>query len=425
MAPAEPFLFTDTRSGELRRRHWSLHVEDGVDAGKGAQIEQSPALVGAAPAAALVLTDDTVSRYHLEIDAFAEGLRVRDLDSTNGTFVGNTRIRDAFLEPSDVFRVGRTTVRVQSSEEPAAPEIETDPAGIPLGGIERLGPAVAMSTMGRALFEDLRKVARSSSRVLFEGESGVGKGTAARVLHDLSARKALPFVTLHFEPGLDSDAADRLLFGSAEEGAPPGACERAANGTLFLAGVDHMPFATQRRLLRVIESGEVQRHGDPRRRRMDARLISSSQTPSAMGAGLDPKLLRRLGVVRLAIPPLRARKEDIVPIAIEILRRRGVGPSILGPRLRTALLSESWSENVDQLELSLLALPDPNRWIEQVPSEMGPEVRLRRALIEDQLRSSQGSVTRAAAALEVQVKALFRFLARERIELDEEVELAG
>jgi len=418
VASGEPFLFTDPRTGELRRRFWRLVVEDGADAGKTADIEQSPALVGAAPAAALVLTDDTVSRYHLEIDAFAEGVRVRDLDSTNGTFVGTTRIRDAFLEPTDVFRVGRTVVRVESSDEPAAPEIETDPAGIPLGGVERLGNAVAMSTAGRALFEDIRKVARSSSRVLFEGEAGVGKAAAARLLHDLSPRKAQPFITLSLPVGLDSEAADRLLFGTAEDGAPPGACERTGSGTLFIEAVDRLPFATQRRLLRVVESGEVQRHGDPRRRRMDARIISSSTSPTSMGAGLDPKLLRRLGVVRLAIPPLRARKEDIVPIAIELLRRRGVAPGVLGPRLRARLLADGWPENVDQLELGLLALPEPSRWIGAPPAPPGLEAELRRALVEDQILSTEGSVTRAALALGVEVKVLFRYLARERIDLD-------
>lgn len=420
MPLAPPLLYTDPRTGELRRRRWSLRVVDGVDLDRACTIEQTPALIGAAPAATLVLTDDTVSRYHLELDVFAEGIRLRDLDSTNGTFVGATRIRDAFVEPGEVFRLGRTTIRAEALEEPAAPEIDTDPLGLPLGAVERIGKALAVSVTMRSLFEDLRKVARSSSTVLFEGEPGVGKATLARTLHDLSARKAAPFITVTLARGAEVAEAELRCFGGPGEDGPAGAYERATGGTLFLEHIDHLPTAVQRRLLRVIESGELGRPGDARRRRVDVRLVVSTSSPAAT-AQLEPRLLRRLAVVRLVVPPLRERTEDLGPLAATILGELGAHLTLTspGPRLLATLARLPWPGNVDELQRALGALTEVPAWL-VAAAERGETTgdRLRRAALEDLLARAEGDVSALAERLGVPTPALWGWAAREDVDVD-------
>jgi transcriptional regulator with GAF, ATPase, and Fis domain len=411
-----PLLYTDPKSGELRRRSWRLVVTDGADQGQIVEINQSPALIGAAPAAALVLSDDTVSRYHLEIDVFAEGMRLRDLDSTNGTFVGNQRIRDAFLEPGELFRVGRTTIRAEIREEPAAPEIDTDPLGLPLGAVERLGDALAVSVAMRALFEDLRKVARSPSTVLLEGEPGVGKATAARLLHELSPRRARVMIQAEIPAQIDPQQADELLFGAGEEPDKPhrpGVFEQANGSTLFIEAVERLPPMSQRRLLRAIESGEVQRPGEQRRRRVDVRLIASAVD----AAQVDRKLARRLAVVRLLVPPLRDRTDDLLPLARHFLERSGVD-TVIGPRLKIRLEHDPWPGNLDELAREVVSLTDPPSWIPITARTAERSSELRRAWIADRLGAVRGNVTRAAADLGVPSRALFRFLARHNVDLE-------
>ena len=416
MPAAPPLLFTDLKSGELRRRRWSLSVVDGVDTGASATIDSTPALIGAAPAATLVLTDDTVSRYHLELDIFAEGIRLRDLDSTNGTFVGPTRIRDAFVEAGDTFRLGRTTVRAIAIEEAAAPEIDTDPLGLPLGAIERIGSALAVSIPMRGLFEDLRKVARSPSSVLLEGDAGAGKATCARILHDLSPRKAAPYIRVTVKKGVETSDVERLFFGSGEaDGSAQGAYEQAAGGTLFIEHVDHVPQSVQRRILRAIESGEVPSKSDQRKRRIDVRWIAATSSPSAR-VTLEPRLLRRLAVVRLRVPSLEERTEDLAPLARAFLASKSNGspPLMVGPRLGAALANQMWPGNVDALEAALTTLVHADAWFEA--SE--PPGALRHALIEDAIAMHAGSVTAAARMLGSTTRALFAFAARADVDVD-------
>lgn len=424
MVAAPPLLYTDPKTGELRRRRWTLTVMEGADQGATLELDQSPVLIGAAPAAALVLSDDTVSRYHLELDVFAEGIRLRDLDSTNGTFVGQARIRDAFIESGETFRLGRTVVRADSVSEPAAPEIDTDPLGIPLGGVERIGEALAVSATARSLFEDLRKVAQSPSTVLLEGEPGSGKATAAILLHKMSPRKQHTWFAVRIEDGLPEEAQDELLFG-ANGGSDPtaehlriGAFERANGGTLFLEAVDRLHPIVQRRLLRAIESGEIQRSGDLRRRRIDVRLVAATSSPDASKT-LDSRLLRRLAVVRMRVPPLRERTEDLTHLARKFLEDAGRAQEI-GPRLALRLEADPWPGNLDQLKAAMGDLVLPAAWIAPKQIEPRPPLQgdLRRAFVADLLAGESGSVTRAAKKLQVAQRALFRYLTHEAVDVD-------
>jgi transcriptional regulator with GAF, ATPase, and Fis domain len=404
MAAKEPLLlYTHPDTGELLRRRWQLEVIDGNDFGTIVDITYAPALIGAAPAAMLVITDETVSRYHAEVDAFANGIRVRDLDSTNGTFVDDVKIRDAFVEAGHEFRVGRTTVRTRATDEPAAPEIDTDPSGVAIGDVEFVKDALAVAGSTRDLLRSVRKIAPSSSSVLFEGERGSGRATLAKLLHDLSPRKSGPFVT--FNP--------RLMQESAEpEALMTSVFERARNGTLFIEEIEHLPEAVHVPLLRAIESGEIQRPGDERKVRIDVRTVASTSRALKNDPRFHAGLYRRIAVVRLKVPALRDRPEDITPLAELFFQEGAPKKRVLGARTKIALTALEWPGNGDELREAIARLDG----IESLglPDRSALQV----AFVADALAEKRGHVTQAALDLGMTPKALFRFLKTTYIDLD-------
>ena len=216
----------------------------------------------------------------------------------------------------------------------------------PATGVLRLAaladdlPVFASQTM-RALADDARKVAATDSAVLITGESGTGKEVTARYIHGLSLRSALPLVKVDCG-ALPESLIESELFGHAR-GAFTGAdadyqgkLQAAAGGTLFLDEVAELPPAAQTRLLRFLDSGEVQRVGATAVATVDARVIAATNVDleRAVAAGtLRRDLYFRLNVIRLRIPPLRSRREDIVPLAESfansLAARLGVQPRAL------------------------------------------------------------------------------------------------
>jgi len=189
-----------------------------------------------------------------------------------------------------------------------------------LGDDEMLGRAPAM----QALIAQATRVAASEGRLLITGENGTGKELLARFVHRSSARRDRPFVSLNCA-AVPSELIESELFGH-EKGAFTGAIkqkvgkfERAHRGTLFLDEVGDMPAAMQAKLLRVLQTGEVERVGGNDTIRVDARVLSATNKDlrAEIAAGrFREDLYYRLNVVELAIPPLRDRKSDI-PVLVE------------------------------------------------------------------------------------------------------------
>jgi DNA-binding NtrC family response regulator len=222
----------------------------------------------------------------------------------------------------------------------------------------------------RRLFRDIETVAPSDATVLIEGESGTGKELVAHSIHERSARRGGPFVAVNAS-ALTETLAEAELFGH-ERGAftgaiasRPGRFELAAGGTLFLDEVGTLSPAVQAKLLRTLESREVERVGGRRPIPIDFRLISATNENLAakVAAGsFREDLLFRINTVPLRIPALRERGEDIVLLADHFLRKFGERHRRPGKRLAPGVLdrfrSHPWKGNVRELEhaIELLVL---------------------------------------------------------------------
>jgi DNA-binding NtrC family response regulator len=198
----------------------------------------------------------------------------------------------------------------------------------------------------------LRRAATVDSPVLLLGETGVGKEVAARLLHSLSPRAAAPFVAVNCA-AIPAELMESEVLGH-ERGAFTGAsarhegyAERARDGTLFLDEVAELPPALQPKLLRLLEAREFHRVGGRDVIPFRARLVAATNADPA--ARLREDLLWRLDVIRVEIPPLRARPEDVLPLARRFLAERGGGRRAFDAEAEAALLRHRWPGNAREL----------------------------------------------------------------------------
>jgi two-component system, NtrC family, nitrogen regulation response regulator GlnG len=269
-----------------------------------------------------------------------------------------------------VRRAARTGIQ-PNSDAPSAPRIP-----------ELLGRASAMQQVFRAI----GRLSRSSVTVLITGESGTGKELVARALHEHSPRTGKPFIALNTS-AIPSELLESELFGH-EKGAFTGAdslrrgrFEQADGGTLFLDEIGDMSTPLQTRLLRVLAEGEFYRVGGQTPFRVDVRVIAATHQnlQDRVSRGLFREdLYHRLNVIRIELPPLRARSEDIPELLDHYLQfaalELGVESKILAADARDKLVSYAWPGNVRELvnlcrRLSVLA-PGSEIRVEDLPSEI-------------------------------------------------------
>jgi transcriptional regulator with GAF, ATPase, and Fis domain len=222
---------------------------------------------------------------------------------------------------------------------------------------------IAQSEAMRMVEAEIRAAARSDAKILVTGETGVGKEVAARLIHQLSPRSAAPMVTLNCA-GLPDSLLESELFGHMRgsfTGAyrdKPGLLEIAPNGTVFLDEVGEMSPRMQAVLLRFLETGEIQRVGaDRTHARVNVRLVTATNRDldKEVAAGrFREDLYFRLNVIRLFIPPLRERREDIGPLVGYYLaqyNRLHRTPAVeIGPEALTMLETYGWPGNVRELK---------------------------------------------------------------------------
>jgi len=216
---------------------------------------------------------------------------------------------------------------------------------------------VAASPLMRALFGDASLVAASESRVLITGESGVGKEVVANVIHEWSPRASGPFVKMNCA-AIPETLLESELFGH-EKGAFTGATaqrmgrfETATGGTIFLDEIAEMAPALQAKLLRVAQDGRFQRIGSNTEIHSDARILAATNRnlEELVKAGrFREDLFYRLNVVELNVPPLRERREDILPLAGRFIEHFTQGRARVSSSLAEYLERYSWPGNVREL----------------------------------------------------------------------------
>jgi DNA-binding NtrC family response regulator len=221
---------------------------------------------------------------------------------------------------------------------------------------------IAESPSMREVLATIEQVADSRATILVTGESGTGKEVVARLIHDLSTRASAPYVALSCA-ALPETLLESELFGyvkGAFTGADtdkPGRFETAQGGTLFLDEIGDIPAATQVKLLRVLQEREIERLGSTRPTPIDVRLVTA--TNRDLGEAVEDgsfrlDLLYRLQVVEILLPPLRDRKEDVMPLAEHFLARfsaeNGRRLTRVSDGALTALLAYAWPGNVRELE---------------------------------------------------------------------------
>jgi DNA-binding NtrC family response regulator len=330
----------------------SLRVEviDGPDRGAHAVAADSLS-VGTAKDNALAITDFTVSRYHLEAAPHPGGVLVTDLGSTNGTYVGAVRIERAIVPPGTAITLGGTKIRFDDAVKrtlAAATEVQ------------HYAGMIARTPQLVKLFGDIERVAASPTSVLIVGESGTGKERVAEALHTRSSRAAAPFVTIDCG-ALSSALLASELFGH-ERGAftgadrqHVGAFERANGGTVFLDEIGELPATDQASLLGVLERRRLRRVGGTGEIDFDARVIAATNRDlraEVNNGRFRHDLYHRLAVVVLRLPPLRERREDILPLVEHFARELGATDPlehVFGAETLSRWQRHPWPGNVREL----------------------------------------------------------------------------
>jgi DNA-binding NtrC family response regulator len=292
--------------------------------------------VGKAPENDVILEDDTVSRIHFELVRDGKGWLLRDLRSTNGTYLDGAEVQAAYVRAGAVVSAGDALLRVEPFEE----RIEIPPfAG------ERLGDLVGRSPAMRDAFALLARLGPTEVAVLVEGPAGSGKEAAARTLHALSRRKAGPFVRV--DARATTATLESELLGT---GGRPSAFERAAGGTLLLDELGELALELQPRLFRILEARELRREAAGRPIRVDARVVFATSRP--IGPEVDrgrfrSELFARCASATVSLPPLRERREDVPLLAARFAEEAGQ-PPLLDDDL-AVLAEHDWPGNVAEL----------------------------------------------------------------------------
>jgi transcriptional regulator with GAF, ATPase, and Fis domain len=335
---------------QIHIRRGQLTCVAGEDKGQSWLVDGDVVRIGSRSGNDIALADTTVSRRHAEVVRVSDGVLLRDLGSTNGTFVGPVKVREVYLSPDTRFRVGQTELVFAPADE----VIDVLPSEEPFFE-NMVGGSLAM----RELFGLLARVAPTELTCMVTGETGTGKELVSRAVHNRSKRAKKPFVV--FDCGAVSESlVESELFGH-ERGAftgavasRPGVFEMAQGGTVFLDEIGELPLELQPKLLRVLEQREVRRVGSGQTRQVDVRVVCATNRnlrDEVQEGRFREDLYYRLAVVELRLPPLRQRFEDIPLLVDHILRHcaHNSGVKDLSGEVVELFEAYHWPGNVREL----------------------------------------------------------------------------
>ncbi|NUP11929.1 MAG: sigma 54-interacting transcriptional regulator [Polyangiaceae bacterium] len=364
------------RTRVLRFRRVRVKVIEGPDRGVE-HVSEAPEIgIGTARGNDLVLTDRAVSRHHCVLASGEHGWSLRDLGTTNGTRLGGFRVETAYLEPGATIRIGTTTLCFEDMD---------DEVREPLSDAERYGRILGQSPAMRRIFAVLPKLAASESTVLLEGETGTGKGLMAEAIHQQSGRAGGPFIVLDCS-AIPPTLIEAELFGhtrgafTGAHAARPGAFEAAACGTLFLDEIGELPIDMQPKLLRALEERAIRRIGSVETVRLDVRVIAATNRDLRQEVNrgrFRSDLFYRLNVVRIRIPPLRERREDIAMLTAHFYEQFARGGAAPSAETLASFVDQDWPGNVRELRSAVeraVLMDDPDVWRELAspPPEAAP-----------------------------------------------------
>jgi DNA-binding NtrC family response regulator len=417
-------------------RRCRLEVVAGVDQGKVIEVASNNIQIGRV-GADLNLTDGKVSSLHCELKLSPEGYRLRDLGSTNGTYVKGVRVVDGFIAPGSTIQIGKSAITFQPLDEAVA---------MPLWNEARLHNLIGGSAAMRHLFELINRFAQSDATVLIQGETGTGKELIADAIHQCSPRRNEPFVVLDCS-AIPEQLFESQLFGhevGAFTGAvksTPGVFEMAHGGTLFLDEIGELPLDVQAKLLRAVETRKVRRLGGTKVFAADVRLVAATNRDLAAEVNrgtFRADLFYRLAVARLQVPALRERREDLPALVEHFLRQLSVSSGHNDPRLPADFISRAqrhaWPGNVRELrnavERAVLLPNNPQAAFEAPPKKEGngfgqididvPFKQAKQKLVDEfdrryleaLLEAHDGNISAAARAAGIERMSIYKMIRR-------------
>jgi DNA-binding NtrC family response regulator len=350
--PATTEVVQTPMGSQWNVRRCRFTVLSGQAQGTQAQLQSPFFRVGKDTSCEVLIPDVSVSRKHLEVRLTNEGFEITDTGSRNGTWIAGMRISKVTLRGSAELVVGNVRMRFDPVDEHVQ---------LKLSDKEIFGKLRGRSPLMRAVFAMLEKAAESDVTLLIEGESGTGKEIAARAVHTEGRRKEGPFIVFDCSaipaPLLASELFGHVkgAFTGANQ-ARPGAFRSAHGGTIFLDEIGELPLDQQAALLRVVETHQVRPVGSNVEAPADVRIVAATnrRLENEVAAGRFRKdLYHRLSVVKVTLPPLRARAEDIELTVNALLEdARKTNPTLPESFPRTlieAFMRYRWPGNVREL----------------------------------------------------------------------------
>jgi len=301
----------------LQLKKAKLLIISSTERGREVPVDKDVFTIGAGAQNDLIVSDESASRRHCEIHQRENGFLLRDLGSTNGTMVQGVRVCEVYLTQGVEFQVGTTRMVFCPLQETMS---------YPLSSQDHFGRLNGASAAMRRVFHLGETYARTDAAVLIQGETGTGKELMAEALHAHSSRSKKPFVVIDCG-ALATGVIESELFGHAKgsfTGAGTervGAFESAHGGTVFLDEIGEMDLSLQPKLLRVLEKKEVRRLGANTVRPVDVRIIAATNRNlerEVREGRFREDLYYRLSIVKIEMPPLRQRKDDI-PLLVRCL----------------------------------------------------------------------------------------------------------
>lgn len=367
-------------------------VVEGVDLGSAARLSAGASLVfGTSETCGFVLHDRRLARRHFVAEVLGNEVRVKDLRSETGTWLGGVRVHDVELQGGELIRLGATAIHVERLPDgPTACANYSD----------RFGSFLGAASAVKRLYPLLHHLASNDVPILIEGEVGVGKSLLARAIHDHGPRGEAPLIVVR--------CADvrREKLGVLE-------IQRTRGGTLVLDDVDLLGPEDQARLPQLLTASEAH----------DVRVIATTRYDldrEVVAGRFSQTALYRLCGTRLELPPLRHRLEDVPLLARACCARLGAAPESLSDEVLARWSRAAWPGNVKELEnivccsLALWELvgsdaslgEEPAAWLEGLAARGVPMTAVRqfvntafeRRYVRAALDRSEGNVAAAAAA---------------------------